>query len=262
MKTGKLMATAGLIVFAVSCVQSATVVRDTNGEWFDDAANWNNLTSGGNNFPSSGDVARVEVPNGSTPVTVTQRSAPVSVNVLTIGLGNVGAKAKLVIQTNLTTGTTANIAISGNSATGEIAVDGGTLDVGSYLTVGHSSNGFATLSVTNDGQVVISGKMDVKGKGVVVMSNRGTVDIGGSLLMEDGATVYLSGKSQILIEGNQTSDEDLLSYISNGWIYGNGEAGLVDVSYDEGIGKTVLEVAFKPQINLVIMSMLNTIFSL
>lgn len=243
MKIKNILLVAGAVMFS-AISSDAVVIRTVGGEWFDDAANWST-----GSFPQVSDgVTRVETPDNSTSITLSLSSASATIDTLTLGLGEGATTQTLVVQTNLTAQTAVNVAISGSQLTySTLTVDGGVaLSPSFYLgTTGSGAASSGTVSVVNGGVIDASTQFYMRERSSATVGTDSSI-LTGSLVMDSGALLYLEGTAEVVFGGNLLSDEDLNSYIDNNWIYGDGVAGDVQLSYNSLDDETVLSVIPEP----------------
>lgn len=219
---------------------NASVSRAASGSWHDTLNTWKT---------SSGYIYRTPVLTDAITLTSTENATVTlyedSVEVRNMTLGSWGGAEKtvtLLVNTNLSTVDGGlSIASTGNIGSGAMIISNATVSTIGTTLIGKTSSGSLTV---NDGGLFenTAWRIDL-GSNAVVTVNDGTVSMQDRLLMEEGGQVDINGDSQLWIEGmDETQSEDLLmQYISSGWIYGNGVAGNVDVTYDGS--KTIVTAA-------------------
>ena len=218
------------LIMTAAVSQAAIYGRNVGGSWHETNDTWKISGSYVSTLPGSGDTASLV----SADETVDLYEAVVSIGSLVVGSWDATftKSVTLNVQSNLDT-TSVNIgSATSNSGNGILAVSNATVTTGGSTLIGKTAAGALIV----DGGGVFQNtawRIDMGSQGVLTV-NDGTVSLVNGLIMAEGARVDINGTSEIWIMGNdQTQSSDpLMQYIFAGWIYGNGVAGNVEVTYD------------------------------
>jgi hypothetical protein len=146
------------------------------------------------------------------------------------------------------------------SLTGDIDLNGGTLEVGSHLWVGARSNTTGTVDINGGILSILNGNfglgtinasapsggfgfMNVNAGGVLNLFNISAVNS-----IQSGSVLNISGTGIVNVNGNRLSD--MIDYVNANRIKGNGLDGLANVSvvYDGINNRTILTAIPEPNV--------------
>ena len=232
-----------VLFFLVSGFASAEIFgRFSSGSWHDLKGTWRIGSEFVEKLPGSDDVVQLI----SKDEIIELSDASVTVKSLGVGSWEPGLvqKVVLIVRTNLTA-ELINIGFSKDVprqrwGSGELVVSGGEVITHGNTFIGGTGNG--TLTVSNGGVFRNNAWRITLGSTGKIVIDDGIVSMKNGVLMEEGAIIHINGTSQLHISGSNQSraGSPILDYIKSGWIFGNGTAGNVLITYDGQ--KTVISV--------------------
>lgn len=234
----------GMVCLALD-LSAASYGRFAGGSWHSTENTWRIGSDYTGALPGTGDVVRLVSKNEIIEIS----DAPVVLGSLYVGSWDAALQNQMTLEVreNLTANVLAIGYLPGAPAqqwgNGELIVSGATVTAGGTVFIGGMGGGSLVVS---DGGRFENNKWRIQlGANGKITIDDGIVSLKNSLVMEEGAAVYINGDSELHIVGNnQTVGGSLLwKYILNGWIYGDGAAGDVQVSYDGE--KTIVRVPAK-----------------
>ncbi len=228
---GHLVIGGGTVSYAVTNVAVTTWTAAVSTNWDTTTANWTNSV-GGNHFAANNPVQLNDSANGAGPLLV--NITPAAVAPATIVVSNT-AKSYVIggLAISGTTGLTKTgnntLTLTGtNTFAGDIAISGGTVEIGGAGQLGSGNylaniQDDATLKVNTTAAQTLSGT--ISGNGALVKTNTGTLTLSGANTFIGGVTnnagTLLVGNSAGLGTGDLTLNTGTLQNAANIGIYNN-----------------------------------------